>query len=392
MKRKIVMMLVPAAAVSCLLALGIGPAAAANSGGVTTASGPPHGLAVTAIGNLHGFKLAYEGVNNDGSVTAVWRLKKMAIVYTGGAASRMSVAMSSRTFRLKVKTGKKGHKKTRRVVQTTMQVGASAPASDVATKFRTFGSDRLSATQVITGDLAKSGLSQGAIKTIAAEDAKMTTATAGGTSLAGQSREAAVRPADTSAPDGNFVTSWCINTLYGDAKSAISTGCDVRTKLQQATGNNYIADDMQGKAECQQNDNGSCTGFLAFNIHMDYSFPSDNKVVHLEPLNAYSDGCTEGPSVSFSWFGIGFNYQEETCDNTMNPEGLGSATNVGSYWYGSCGMFTCYGSTPVGVEEVAQDHSTGHLNPDSVLYVNQEWNDYDNGTGDDYGTCPNGGC
>jgi hypothetical protein len=202
----------------------------------------------------------------------------------------------------------------------------------------------------------------------------------------------AARPAATSAPAGNYITSRRIDTLYGDALSAVSTGCDVRTKLPEQTGNNYIADDMQAQAQCEQNMNGSCTGFLAFNVHMDYTYPSDNQVVHMQPLNAYKDGCTAGPTANFTWFGVGFSYQEETCDNKLTPEGLSSATNVGAYWYGSCGTFTCYGSAPVALEEILQDHSTAHINPDSVLYVNQEWNDYYNGTGDDWTSYPQSGC
>src|SRR5215469_7234799 len=98
MARKLALRLVPAGVVLCVLALSAGPAAATIRGEAAKPSLPRNDLAVAGIGNLHGFKLAYEAANKDGSVTAVWRQKKMAIVYTGGAGSRMSVSLSSRTI------------------------------------------------------------------------------------------------------------------------------------------------------------------------------------------------------------------------------------------------------------------------------------------------------
>src|ERR1039457_765357 len=387
MVQKLIQRLIPAAAVICLLVYGAWPAAAMGKGETVKPSLLGNDPAITATGNLHGFRLAYEAANSDGSVTAIWRLRKMAIVYLGGAGSRISTASSPKTITLHT-AGNKASKKRHHLKEAVLQVSASAPTVTATAGFQRFGRDRLTATRSIAGDLANSELPSSAIRLIAAEDGKMTaspTKTTGWTTA---------RPAGTSLNAPDITNSWCVNTLYGDHLSAVSTGCDVRRVLQNETGNNYIADDMQGMAKCVPRPLASCSGFLLFNIHMNYTFPSDNQVVHLEPLDAYSDGCSEGPSVSFEFpgFDVGLNYQEETCNNTMTPQGLGSATNVGGYWVGSCGTLSCHGSAPVGIEEVLEDHSTGHVNPDSVLVVNQEWVDQVHGIGANDTSCPNTGC
>ena len=59
----------------------VAPAAALaqRSGGPS----PARAGLVASAGNMHGFGLAYEARNADGSVTAAWRDKKVTVVYLG---------------------------------------------------------------------------------------------------------------------------------------------------------------------------------------------------------------------------------------------------------------------------------------------------------------------
>lgn len=117
------------------------------------------------------------------------------------------------------------------------------------------------------------------------------------------------------------VSSWCIATIFADGGdlqpvSVTANGCDVRTVLQEKSGDNFIADDMSAQVSCDAN----CSDLITFNVHVDYSFPADNNVVHLKPLSASSAGCTP-VSGSFSWFGIGFSWSETIRDGVITPEG-----------------------------------------------------------------------
>jgi hypothetical protein len=326
---------------------------------------------VTAVGNLHGFRLAYEKANPDGSVTAVLRGRRTAIVYLGSGGSRLSVSASSKVVVVKVR-GKKKH-----LVKRKLLVGATNPAASGSTQSRGFRTADLAATNSVINDLRGAGLSQRAMALIAAQDAAQVRHNLGAT------------PDATSGGGVGHISSWCLDTLYGANMSAVATGCDVRTVLQVATNNNYIADDMSGKAHCAS---GPCDGFLAFNIHVEYTFPSDNQIVKMEPNGYHQTDCSSD-TVGLTIAGLGFNYGETTCSGIMVPKGLGQASGVGGYWTGSCGNVTCYGDTPVYVEEIAEDHATADTNPDTQLWLYQQWTTSADGSGGSDGThCPNSGC
>jgi hypothetical protein len=357
--------------VAGLLAAGAPPAAMAA--GALAATARPVAAPVTAAGNLHGFRLAYEKANPDGSVTAVLRRRDVAIVYLGGGGSHLSVSTAAKLVTVKVH-GKKKH-----VLRQGLLAGASNPTTPAGQAAPLFGPAGFAATRTVISDLAGAGLPARAAALIAAQDAKMTRT------------DLLPYIPDATSPGGHgHISSWCIDTLYGASKSAVSTGCDVRTVLQEQSGNNYIADDMEGTASCASR---PCHGFLEFNIHVDYSFTADNTVVKMVPNSQQTTGCSPSPTVTFGWFNLSFSWSEETCNGTMTPQGIGTATNVGGYWVGSCGIITCDGDTPLDIEEIAQDHATASTNPDTTLHVFQQWTTNSFGsTGSDGGSCPDSGC
>ena len=283
---------------------------------------------VTLSGNNRTFTVAYEARNHDGSVTAMWRHNKWAVLYLGPAGARVSISAA----------GNPSNGGYIRATASNPQASSTALSS-------------------IRSDVVNAGLPSSSAQQISRFYHKVTAAS-------------------SNAP---IVTSWCVDTVYGNNKVIIGNACDVRYKLQEQTGNNYIADDMQG-TDSSNPPVGIAAEKTSFNVHMDYTFSADNQVVHLQPVNPQTTGCSPGPTVSFTWFGVGLSWQQTTCGGTMQPKGLSQSINAGGYWTGGT-------QQPIAVEEILQDHSTTHINPDSTLYLFQTWAS----GGGDGGHCGNGG-
>jgi len=332
------------------IALGLLPLAMTGTGAVGAAPGTIRGVAsvVTAVGDLHGFRLAYDKANPDGSVTAVLRRGRESVVYLGAAGSRLSVGVSSKVVVVKVK-GKK-----ERVTRHGLLVGASNPTAPGNGVARSFGPAGFAATRTVIGDQRGTGLPRRLLTLIAAADRKLTRGV----------------PDITSSGGSGHMSAWCIATIFASPDPSVisltANGCDVRTVLQQQSGNNFIADDMSAQATCNQ----QCSDILSFNIHVDYTYTGDNTVNILTPNAKISTGCTPR-SVSFTYFGFGFSYADTACDGVMYPQGVGSATNVGAYWTSNCVAGQCSAGTnsQLALEEVAEDHATASTNPDTELYV-----------------------
>ena len=355
---------VPSVMVAGLLAAGTPPAAVAARALAGTAR--PVAAPVTAAGNLHGFRLAYEKANPDGSVTAVLRRRDVAIVYLGRGGSHLSVSTAAKRVTVTVH-GKKKH-----VLRQSLLAGASNPATPVGQATPSFGPAGFAATRTVTSDLAGAGLPTRAAALLAAQDAKMT-----------RGKQLRYTPDATSPGGHGHMSSWCIATLYGAKKSAVSTGCDVRTVLQRQSGNNFIADDMSAQATCNQ----KCSDLISFNIHVDYLFPADNTVLKLQPQQPSGTGCSAKDG-SVTWFHLGLSWTETVCDGVMTPKGLHGATNVGAYWQSKCVPGQCgVVNNNLGIEEIDQDHAaTSSTNPGARLFVHIVYDNY-GATGSAGGKC-----
>jgi hypothetical protein len=340
------------------IALGLLPLAMAGTGSVGARPGTLPGVAsvVTAIGDLHGFKLAYDKANPDGSVTAVLRRGRESVIYLGAAGSRLSVGLSSKVVVVKVKGRKE------RVTRHGLLVGASNPTAPGNGTTRSFGPAGFAATRSVIGDQRGTGLPRKLIALIATADRKLTRGV----------------PDITSSGGPGHMSAWCIATIFASPNntnpiSLTANGCDVRTVLQQQSGNNFIADDMSAQATCNQ----QCSDILSFNIHVDYTFTADNTVNILTPNSKIATGCTPR-SVSFSYYGFGFSYADTACDGAMYPQGVDDATNVGAYWTSNCVAGQCSAGTnsQLALEEVAEDHAKASTNPDTYLYVYIVYDNY----------------
>jgi hypothetical protein len=197
-------------------------------------------------------------------------------------------------------------------------------------------------------------------------------------------------PAATSGGNKGHVSSWCVATVDTDYEQfgpadVVANGCDVRTVLQNQSGDNFIADDMSAQASCTR----TCSDLLSFNIHLAYSFPADNKVIKEAPNTAKSTGCHDQISASLTWFGVPLAWTETPCDGIMTPKGLGSANGVGAYWQSNCVAGECgVTNDNLGIEEIAQDNATANTNPDTTLYVYVVYDNY-GATGNGFGQCKN---
>lgn len=373
MRTAVVRGLASSAVAAGLLSGGLLPASAMGTAQTGTGAAAARAGQVTTAGNLHGFRLTYQKANPDGSVTALLRRGRTTVVYLGGGGSRLSLATAAKVVSARV------NGKTKRLLRRDLQVGATSPAAQPGTASPVFGPAALASARSVQADLQAAGLTSQAAQHLAGQDAAMARTVLDRSHLA--------TPAASSGGNHGHMSGWCIATLYGDSKNAISNGCDERTVLQNQSGNNYIAEDMTAQASCK----GSCDGFLAFNIHLAYSFPADNTVVKEFPNSQQTTGCSPSPPVSISLYNLGFNWSEDTCTGVMNPQGLGGATGVGAYWSGSCGTITCFGDAPLALEQIAEDHTTSSTNPDTTLYVYQQWTTglTGGGGGSDSGKCKN---
>ena len=309
----------------------VAPAAALaqRSGGPS----PARAGLVASAGNMHGFGLAYEARNADGSVTAAWRDKKVTVVYLGAAGAKVSISTARSTRH-----------------RERLLVGASSPRAVSAGGFRQSAVSRFSLERSMTADVLNAGLQPAAARLIAGAESK------------------AVLTPDNSPP---FVAEWCVATVYGNASTVVGTACDVRSQLQKASGNNFIEDDMQGTDTAKHD-------VYQFNVHMDYF--AGNQVVNLDPLGSADTDCSNGSTFTAGWLGFSVSATEVTCSGTMAPQGLGATINAGGYWAGdSNGQLT--------VQEVLETKAPVHVNPDSTLYLWQLWPNGGDGAGDG-GSCP----
>jgi hypothetical protein len=308
---------------------------------------------VASAGNMHGFGLAYEAQNADGSVTAAWRDKKVTVVYLGGAGAKVSISTARGTRH-----------------RERLLVGASNPHAVSAGVFQRFGASRLSVERSMTADVLNAGLPPAAARLMARADSKAVL---------------------TAANSPDEMTSWCVATVYGDARDVIGTGCDVRTVLQAAPQNNVIEDEMQGMDVC---DHAGCLtqpgqgqgGLLTFNVHMDYY--AGNQVVALDPLGSANTNCSNGVTFTAGpWVGVMVSATEITCGGTMTPRGLSATINAGGYWTAnSNGVSITDG--PLTIQQAMEIKAPVHTNPDSTLYLFQSWNNHGDKSGDG-GSCPN---
>jgi hypothetical protein len=340
------------------VALGLMPLAVTGMrAAIATHSAVPSAASmVTAVGDLHGFALAYDKANPDGSVTAVLRRGRESIVYLGGPGSRLSVGVSSKVIVVKVKG------KEERVIRHGLLLGASNPTVPGNGTARSFGPAGFAATRSVIGDLRATGLPRRALALIAAEDRKLTRGA----------------PHITTEGGPGHQSVWCIDKLYGANMSAVAGACDTRTVLQQETGNNFIADEMVANDKCS----GSCGALYGFNVHDNYTFAADNTVVKMIPNSPQNSDCSGFTSENFAIDNIiNFAYGEATCNDRMVPQGTGTNTGVGAYWSSSSGDSHVY------ITEIAVDNATSSTNPDTVMFVFQAWSG-----GGDYTSCPDSQC
>jgi hypothetical protein len=381
MLRKYLRTLIPAALVLGLL---LAPFHAAVIGKAGLAAARFRGLAspVTAVGNLHGFTLAYEKANRDGSVAAVLRKQRTAIVYLGPGGSQLTLSVSSRALLVKAKGGHK------RVVERGLLVGASNPVASGGAQSAGFGPAGFTASRSVLADLRGSGLSQRALRVAAAQDSK----------LVGRLAKAylGATPDITDSGGPGHQSSWCVAEIDTDQQTTtqpfvVADGCDVRTVLQVSSGDNYIADNMSAQAHCFQ----VCSALVHFNIHLAYTFTSDNQVVMIKPGQQQSTGCTPfwgGLTAANLWFGTGFSWSSTICHGTMNTQGQGGATGVGAYWDSSCDPNCFNTNQDIAIEAVAQDHATASTNPDTTLYVYVVYENQNSVEGHSLSSCTNSAC
>lgn len=110
---------------------------------------------VMSAGNMHGFGLAYEARNADGSVTAAWRDKKVTVVYLGAAGAKVSISTARSTRH-----------------RERLLVGASSPRAVSAGGFRRSAASRFSLERSMTADVLNAGLQPAAARLIAGAESK----------------------------------------------------------------------------------------------------------------------------------------------------------------------------------------------------------------------------
>ena len=168
----------------------------------------------------------------------------------------------------------------------------------------------------------------------------------------------------SAAPDscGNnctIVNSTCIS--FFDEVNVSVNGCGNRYKLQNQTGNYYIADDMETQAYVAPD---AFVDLTKLDVWMVYTYSDANTITHIEPTSPVNTNCIGGNTYSFSWFGVSLSSSEVTCSGTMSPWGLASYKG-GGYWSGSLG------NGEVTTEPILLDHSTSHLSPESTMWISE---------------------
>jgi hypothetical protein len=313
-----------------------------------TAYGPSRETIATLTlnGRTPGFTLEDETKNADGSVTATWQTRSgKQIFYLGPPSAHVSVTQTVSY----TKAGKR---------QQSQLVGISSTTTGFtwatgATSHGTSKEDRIGLAQSVAGD-AMHGKLPGKIAQAFA-------------------REVSARP-DICGSSCTIVNSTCIS--FFDEVNVSVNGCDNRYKLQNETGNYYIADDMETQAYVAPFEFVDLT---KLDVWMVYKYSAYNTITHIEPTSPVQTNCSGGNTYSFSWFGVSLSSAEVTCSGTMSPWGL-SSYKGGGYWAGSLG------NGEVTTEPILLDHSTSHLSPESTMWISEG----STATSQE-GSCPTGG-
>lgn len=300
--------------------------------GTASAASAAHS-SMTPLATARGFTLTHAVHNPDGTIAAILRSKSgERIYYLGRPGARISLVPHTTVTR-------HGRKK---ITRTTYVLGASIGGSSPQISRKphiSIAAQMAALRRSTTADALRGGFPRSVA-----------------TSFASEIR---VKPGDNSG-GGTLVGTTCIN--FFDLVNVVASGCDTRTALQKASGNNFIADDMQAKIIVSPYLEVALT---RINVWMDYTSTTTNTVSHLDPLNPESTNCGDPQTWTVSWYGVSFSSTIQTCGGTMTTWGLGDWKGGGG-WTGNL-----KNNDTVVLEPIIQDHNTDgtHTNPDSVFDI-----------------------
>jgi hypothetical protein len=298
-------------------ALGLGAALVSMLVCAVPASASPaparaQAAAVSIVSGAHGYKLASQTRNLDGTVAVTWKNAQGEVFYLGPPGARMSLLTTGNP-------SKHGS-----------IILKAALSHQVSRAPRVLGRGQLA--RAVASDVARDRFPAGFRSAFSTEIPRIS--------------------------DGAIVDTTCIGTS-GFGNDVTFSGCDTRTALQQQSGNNFIVDDMESHTEST----GSLTPITQFKTSTYYTYPNDNTVNHTLPSATVSSGCSQ-KTYSISWKGVGISSSNNLCNGSLDPIGIGEPYG-GGLWTGNVT------GSRISIEPIIQDHSIvgTHVNPDSTFYI-----------------------